>query len=384
MENSFPPLLSIIIATRNREYYCIESIKSILALDSNEIELAIADNSDSAVVKDFVATIDDKRLVYRYDNSPTSSIANFNNCMSLATGDYVCMIGDDDSVLRSIITVTKWASDNNIDSVCANRTINYYWPKAREIYPNGYLELPRSIGYKEEVDVMNEIKTLLKNGLQQYLLYKLPKTYHGLVKRSLMLEIKEIAGHFYGGLSPDIYSALAVGLLAKRHFQLDEPFTIAGVCPSSTSAENIRGDHSGTLESMPHLRNRGNYVWSNKVPRYYSVNTIWAESGIKALEEMDKFQMLNNHFNLYRMLLQGYINNKKFIGSFVIKQTLLYKKENKINTLVFYPALVINFLKIFIKKLSTTINDKQHPSTSFQKVENIADAIAISNKHYKI
>ena len=383
MENLNSPLLSIIIATRNREYYCIESIKSILALDSVEIQLAIADNSESKLVKDFVATIADKRLVYRHYDSPTSSIGNFNNCMSLATGDYICMIGDDDSVLESIITVARWARDNKVDSVCSNRTISYYWPKARDIYPNGYLELPRSTGYKEKVDVGDEIKTLLKNGLQQYLLYKLPKTYHGIVKRSLMLEIKEITGHFYGGLSPDIYSALAVGLLAKNHFQLDEPFTIAGVCPSSTSAENIRGDHSGTLESMPHLRNRGKYVWSNKVPRYYSVNTIWAESGIKALEEMGKALMLNTHFNLYRMLIQGYINNKKFIGSFVIKQTLVYKKEHNINILVFYPALVVNFLKIFIKKISTTINDKQHPSVSFYNVENIVDAISISKKHYE-
>ena len=71
------PLLSIIIATKNREFYCIEAIKSILATESDELQLAIADNSDSEKVKDFVATLSDHRIVYKYDNSPTSSIENF-------------------------------------------------------------------------------------------------------------------------------------------------------------------------------------------------------------------------------------------------------------------------------------------------------------------
>lgn len=40
-------LLSIVIPTRDREYYCIEAIKNILSYNNEDFELVVQDNSDS-------------------------------------------------------------------------------------------------------------------------------------------------------------------------------------------------------------------------------------------------------------------------------------------------------------------------------------------------
>lgn len=378
------PILSIIIATKNREFYCIEAIKSILAIGSVELQLAVADNSDSEKVKEFVATLSDSRIVYQYDGSPTSSIENFNRCMALASGEYICMIGDDDSVLPTILDTVKWAKSNSIDSFCSKQNIIYYWPNSRTIYPNGFLELPHATDTRLKINCQKELIRLLENGLQHYLLYPLPKTYHGVVKRDLMLEIKQKTGHYYGALSPDIYSAVALSLYAKNHYEIDFPVSIAGVCATSTTADNFSGKHSGDLKSMPHLRNRGPYVWSELIPEYYSVNTIWAESGIKSLKETGREDLIAKHFNPYRMLAQGYINNKKFIGDFVKIKTLEYKEAQNISSVIFYPKILWNVIQIVIKKIIFLFKSKKKTPLKIDGVQDIQKAIEKALQIYKI
>ena len=60
------PLISVAIATKNREKYCIEAIKSILAYKNSEIEIAVADNSATDEVKKFVETINSPAIKYSY------------------------------------------------------------------------------------------------------------------------------------------------------------------------------------------------------------------------------------------------------------------------------------------------------------------------------
>lgn len=383
MKTLNPPLLSVIIATKNREFYCIEAIKSILAINSNEIQLTIADNSDTLEVKEFVATISDSRLIYHYNNEPTSSIENFNRCLSLATGEYICLIGDDDSILPSIIETVKWAKSNSIDSFCSKQNLIYYWPNSRNIYPKGFLQLPQVSNNRVAINCNKELIDLLKNGLQHYLLYSLPKTYHGVVSRDLMEKIKQKTGHYYGGLSPDIYSSIAVSIYAENHYEIDFPVSIAGVCATSTTADNFTGKHSGALETMPHLRNRGLYIWSSLIPKYYSVNTVWAESGIKALQEIGREDLISRYFNPYRMMAQAYINNRKFIGDFVIQKSMEFQKEHQISSLIFYPKLFWNSFVIIFKKIKSIMYKNNNIYKEIDGVSDIHQAIILAQEYYK-
>jgi hypothetical protein len=42
------------------------------------------------------------------------------------------------------------------------------------------------------------------------------------------------------------------------------------------------------LEDAPHLRDRGEYHWSEAIPRVYTLETLWADSGIAALQAMGR------------------------------------------------------------------------------------------------
>ena len=70
------PLLSVAIATKNREKYCIEALKSLLNFNNQQLEITVADNSDSTFVKDFIEEIKSPFIKYQYDPGPVSSIEN--------------------------------------------------------------------------------------------------------------------------------------------------------------------------------------------------------------------------------------------------------------------------------------------------------------------
>ena len=378
------PLLSIIIATKNREFYCIEAIKSILATESDELQLAIADNSDSEKVKDFVATLSDHRIVYKYDNSPTSSIENFNRCMSLANGEYICMIGDDDSVLPVILQIAKWAKSNDVDSISSNSLIQYYWPKAYKGFDNGLLIFPVIESKIKSIDSKIIINKLVKHGIVNHYSYSIPRTYHGLVKRDLMNIIKAKTGSFYGGLSPDIYSSFALSSLVKNHYEFSLPFTIAGVCAKSSTAENLVGKHSGELKDMPHLKNKPDYLWDKNIPKYYGVYTTWCESALKALSDMDEKELYSK-FNVYPLLAIGILTNWKYILKITISKTEEIRRNTNKNFLIFWFKILWNMIIQIRMRIFRILYDKFYlKKIKITNIVNIEGAISIvsSTKQY--
>lgn len=375
--NKLTPLLSVAIATKNRQKYCIESIKSILAYNESCLEIAIADNSETDEIKNFIENLNSPIIRYQHDSKDSvSSIENFNRALSLTTGKYIILIGDDDSILPKLIEIVKWADENDIDSICSVKSLEYYWPNVLAKYPNGVMMIPPSSGKITRVNINEQLSKLLKNGLQLYLLYSLPKTYHGIVKRSIMEEVKKRTGHYYGGLSPDLYSSIAVSCIAKNHYLIDEPISVAGVCASSTSADNLQGKHSGSLDNIPHLRHRSNYEFSKMIPLYYSVNTVWAESGLKALEELNEIELLKK-FNIHKLVAQSWIHNRKHISLLMKQKNFELYQSLDIRYFNYKFSFLIALIDIAKDKIIREIKNKignQSPKI-VENLSNISEAI---------
>jgi hypothetical protein len=84
----------------------------------------------------------------------------------------------------------------------------------------------------------------------------------------------------------------------------------------------MKGAHSGRLETAPHFRDRTGYIWAAKIPRYYSVQTIWAESAIKAIHELNMEADLK-HFNLPKLVAISFLYNRHIMP-------LIYAETNKL------------------------------------------------------
>lgn len=283
-------LLSIVIPTRNRELYCIEAIKNILKYEEFNFELVIHDNSDSKEVSDFVSQLNDTRLVYKHIEGRINSAINMDCALSMATGEYIIMIGDDDTILPTIFSTVSWAKNNDYQCVSPTHQVKYVWPNSK-IGENGTVSWKRSTNKFWRLNGEKQLICLLKNGIINYSSFMLPKVYHGIIKRDILNRIKERAGHYIGGLSPDIYLAVAASILCREYVVIDYPITVAGACPRSSTAESHKGGHRGELSSAPHLFGR-QYHWDRRIPELYSVETIWAESALKAIIELKRSDLL--------------------------------------------------------------------------------------------
>ncbi len=403
MNNTKTPLISIVIATKNREIYCIEAIKSILSINSNEIELAIADNSDTNEIKKFVKSINDSRLNYVYNNSLTSSIANFNRAMALATGEYVCMIGDDDGINPEIIEITKWALKNNVDAITSSICANYRWegtgaPDTLFTKMTGSTLTLTSFNCKAQfVHVSKSLNALMKNGATNYLEFKLPKLYHGIIRREIFQQIKQDTGEYLKGLSPDIYSAVILAHKVKNLVYINYPITIPGVCATSTSIiEGQKKSNSKRIEDIPHLKNRGDYTWSINVPRFYCVQTIWADSCFAALDELSD-NVLKEKFNKFYLyanilladpkllkLLYGHIvsENKYNVALVVLSLTktlmaylILFFRINVLTRAFGRFKIIFKLSKFEVIQNLPTINDAMLALTAYIKQNKISDPV---------
>lgn len=307
------PLLSVLIATKNRQKYCLNVVESILSLKFDDIEVVVQDNSDEQNLETMLVNcLKDGRLKYRYTPPPFSSIANFNAAIELSTGEYVCLIGDDDGINPEIMDAVKWASENNIDSIAGNIGANYRWegtnvPNTRFTKMSGAtLSVADFTGNAKFIDIEKSLDALMQNGCTNYLEFELPKLYHGAIKRSVLENIKNETGEYIKGLSPDIYAAISLASRVNKSVYIDYPLTIPGVCGQSTSVtEGQLKKHSKKLEDAPHFRDRGEYFWAEEVPKIYCVQTIWADSGFAALREMKRNDLIAkfNKYALYANIL---------------------------------------------------------------------------------
>ncbi|WP_313359968.1 glycosyltransferase [Empedobacter sp.] len=339
-------LLSIIIPTRNRGKYCISVIETILKNKNENFEVVVQDNSnDNELENYFSKNISDDRLQYSYISEPLSFIENFNKAIDSANGKYVIIIGDDDGITKNIFPLVEWANKNNVDSICPVELIHYVWPNEDT---NGKMVIPYSTKKVWTNKPLSNMQDLVEDGIIQYMHFNIPKLYHGIILKERLLEIQNKTGAFFAGLTPDIYASIALSKVVKKHVVIDFPITIAGACPKSATIDNTKGKHSGKLENAPHFNNRGDYQWDKRVPNYYSVQTIWAETAIKAMEDMD-IEVDLSKLNLEKMLAGALIDSTNY-QDFFIDETLklrpnlsridVLKKVNQLKKKLYYKGLI--------------------------------------------
>ena len=356
------PLLSIIIPTKNRQEYCKKSILHILSVESQEIHLVIKDNSDNEELRDFCNNINDPRLEYHYSNANLYISDNFESALEYIKGEYFLFLGDDDSINPNIIEFLSFFNKKQADAVVYKFPMYYVYPNSL-LKTNGNLNFYVPTGNIEMVNNTDTIKYLLNKGLQEYNYTSLPRTYHGIIKTKVLLKIKDAGLKLFGGVSPDIYSAIILAHFTKNSYSIDYPLSIAGACPQSGSSMGTNKTHCGRLEDAIHFKGR-EITWSESLPRFYSVETIWAYAGIQAFEDLGKSIDLEK-FNVYRMTARAIFNNRSIFKLIVSEFDTLSNKNImerlKLYFCIFFEAGIFYSSKmkrkikyIFLRQISIT------------------------------
>lgn len=296
MSNEF--VLSVVVPTRNRAEFASGVIRQVLSINAPDLQLVIQDNSDNdSLSRTCERYAGDGRLKYGYTPEALSFVANFSAGVAMADGEYVCIIGDDDGINPEILEVARWAHGAGVRAVKPGLQAIYFWPGAglRNADDSGQLVVHRVDHGVRVGSTGPELVKLLENGCQDYLSLDLAKLYHGLVRRDALEQVRGTAGEYFGGLSPDIYSAVALSAVINEVVCINYPLTLSGICEKSGSADSATGRHTGALADAPHFRGHTAYDWADEVPEFYSVETIWADSSLAAVRDMCRNDLLREY-----------------------------------------------------------------------------------------
>jgi len=277
----------------------LSTVEGILKhIKGENFEIVVYDNSDEEILGTKLRQkIEDERVRYFYDSSEMAIVNNFNKSLSKASGEYICFIGDDDSVHPEILNIANWANQNGYESVIGSNSIYYEWPYGEV---DGKLTIYPHFNAFKEINLESELIKFSKEGAVYYLNHDLSKIYHGLVKKGCMDNVYNKTGSFFNGLTPDSYGAIALSNVVKKAIRIDFPISIAGTCFEAKSTHKTEEARKRKLKDAPHFKGRGGYNWSDQVPMVYSGETVWAESAICALQLMGRDDLISlvNHYKM--------------------------------------------------------------------------------------
>ncbi|MEE4001068.1 glycosyltransferase [Tenacibaculum sp. FZY0031] len=324
------PILSIVIPTKNRYETLLKVINSILKFNSNQFELVIHDNSDDNIkIKKYLSGLKDMRLKYFYTTDKLSQTGNSNLAVEKSIGEYVCFIGDDDGVMPNIVEVTKWMKENGFKALKSYKP-SYYWPNQKSNYlsndASGVLKYKK---WKEDSYQIIKTKEALNYTLSKGggTIKKLPCLYHGIVERRTLNLIYKVAGTFFPGPSPDMANAIALTQVIDSYVLVNYPVIISGKSAKSIGGAGVLHKHISKIEEVKHLPEDTCKNWDERIPKYWTGPTIWAESVIKALEKFQNKEAIEkiNFSYLYAHLEVFHkIQSKEIFKDFVVEKTVMY------------------------------------------------------------
>ncbi len=360
-------ILSIIIPTKNRQFYCKKAVEQILTINNPSIQIVIQDNSDDNSLQDEIIALGSAQVKYHYHSGVISFVDNFSEAIILADGKYLCMIGDDDGVLPNIIDAVHLAEEQGYDAIIPGLNSVYCWPTPTPFIKNaekGYLCLSFLKEGEYEIDPHYGLMQLMKSAGQNYQSLDLPRIYHGIVAKTALERVNKKTGKYFGGLTPDIYMSVALGVVCKKVCRLRYPITVSGMCPKSGSSDSATGKHTGNLEDAPHFRGHSLYEWDQKAPRIYSVESIWAETALQALKDFNE-TAIYNMFRVDRLdaiCLWKYPQFKDIIKK--------HAKEHKVSTLKLY---LLKFHFQYTKIIKSVLRKVFRKRNSVKKYYNVAE-----------
>ncbi len=107
------PKVSVVIATFNRAHYIREAIDSVLAQTFTDYEIIVVDDGSTDETRKVVQSYGNKVRYFYRDHTNQSGATNFG--VSVARGEYVAFLDDDDLWLPKKLEVQMEVLENNLE-----------------------------------------------------------------------------------------------------------------------------------------------------------------------------------------------------------------------------------------------------------------------------
>lgn len=355
----YKKLLSIIIPTKNR-YECLIPVVSTLLkyIENDNIELIIQDNSDDNTLGfNYFKNINDNRVFYEHMEGQLSIKENTELAIKNANGEYITFIGDDDLVSPYIVEIVLLMSKNNIQSLIYNPG-KYWWDNVGFKKTNHYFK-PKSFWIPKRINTefikLNsefELDFMLNHGCLST--FRLPRFYHGIIKRALLLKIKDKTS-----ISPDISYCTALSLVCNEHYYINYPVSVFGASKNSGGGMTMEKKHYGKIEDQPWLPKDTLSIWDEMIPKIWSEHTAYPVSVFHVLNQFGVKKNIN-----YNVFYSSMFVYEFYLFKFLKPKIIEFNIKNKFGylNLIYqiirrYAGLILNKIKINFKLLNFVVFD---------------------------
>jgi glycosyltransferase involved in cell wall biosynthesis len=160
------PLVSVCTPTYNRPEFLRRTIESCVAQTYPHFELIITDNSADDASAQMVAKIQDPRIRYYGNNGNIGSLASHNKAVSMAQGQYLKILADDDLIKPKSLELMVDAFEKNPTVGLVMAPMDLIDENDKRIFPKFYLIRTMQYRYRYQVgDGLIERKRVLRDFL---------------------------------------------------------------------------------------------------------------------------------------------------------------------------------------------------------------------------
>lgn len=269
---------SVLIPTRNRLEFLKYAVQSVLEQDYDDWELIISDNDSEDDVFGFIKSLDEPRIKYSKTEKFLSVTDNWNRALDRSIGDYVVMLGDDDSLTRGYFTLVKKLVDTfDRPDFLYSRAYIYAYPEVMPGFPEGMLRKIGNWGLWNRPDPwlldINIARSLVKETFNFQVSFSYNMQY-ALMHRPFIEKLK-VKGKFFHSPYPDYYAMTLMMQKGEKILACPYPLTIIGICPKSFGFFYFNSQEDQGLAMLNNKNQQDLGELSNVVLPGTNMNTSW-------------------------------------------------------------------------------------------------------------
>ena len=267
------PKFSFVIPTRERAYTLKYTLRTCIEQKYEDFEIVVCDNCSSPATKQVVDSLGSEKIKYVRSDIPLAMSDNWELALSHAVGEYVIVIGDDDGMLPNALTSLDYFIAKTHAKAIRWAVASYLWPDVEGGLAKNKIHIPIP-NQAILIDSHQAIKSVIK-GEKDY--SYLPMLYYSAIHQDFIQDLKNRTGRLFTGASPDIYTAFAVGYVAKTHYLIGKPLTIVGYSGKSNGVSYLMVKEKTSInQEFRGLNESAGYFFHPQIPDIPAMSAIVA------------------------------------------------------------------------------------------------------------
>jgi hypothetical protein len=220
------------------------TLATCLGQDFDDYEIVVCDNAGGPATRAVVDAVRSERITYHRTDGPLAMSANWELAVSLAQGEYVTVVGDDDALMPyALRELDRLIVEYQRPPAVNWRRAVYTWPTISVRGDANLLFLPLT----RACNVFDGRERLAMASRWEVGADQLPMIYCSVIRSDLIEMHRNIAGCVFPNIYPDVYSAYAFAYLAESYVFVEVPMGVAGLSSASNGVATLVEDGTSPI-----------------------------------------------------------------------------------------------------------------------------------------